>query len=120
MARTAITVDALTESTSATPTSTAIDATNNHVIAATAKVGKTVLRFNNTFAGSKAITIKAGDNPPALAQGQGDLTITLAQNASAVVVLDTSRFLQDDGTVNIDVAASMTGTIEAYQLPQGH
>lgn len=120
MARTAITVDALTESSASAPTSTTIDATNSHVIAATAKVGKTVLRINNTTASTKTITVLAGDNPPAHAAGQGDLTISLTQNQTKVVCLDTSRFLQDDGTVNLDVAASMTGTIEAYQLPQGH
>lgn len=120
MARTAITVDALTESTSATPTSTTIDATNSHVIPATAQVGETVLRINNTTASTKIVTIKAGANPPAVAAGLGDLAISLAQNVTGVVTLDTARFLQADGTVNVDVAASMTGTIEAYQLPQGH
>ena len=120
MARTAITVDQLTESTAATPTATAIDATNGHVIAATAKPGKTVLRINNSTGSTKVATVKAGANPPAGASGQGDLAISLATTVTAVVVLDTSRFTQADGTINIDIAASMTGTIEAYTLPQGH
>src|SRR5689334_3301138 len=114
MTRTAITVDTPAEGVAATPTATAIDATNHHVIAAGAKPGKILLIAQNTFAGSKALTVKAGDNPPAVAAGQGDATITIAtQNAYAVFVIDTSRFQQDDGTINIDVAASMTGSLWA-------
>lgn len=120
-ARTAITVDTPAESAAATPTATAIDATNSHVIAASARIGKIVIIAQNTFAGSKALTVKAGANPPAVAAGQGDATMTIAtQNAYGVIVLDPSRFRQADGTINIDVAASMTGSIWAIQLPQGH
>ncbi len=120
MARTVLTVTAPAESTATTPTATTIDATNSHYIPATAKAGECVIVALNTFAGSKALTVKAGDNPPAVAAGQGDLTITIAQDAYACAVLDTSRFLQDDGTINIDVAASMTGSIWVIQMPQGH
>lgn len=42
-----------------------------------------------------------------------------AQNDVAVVVLESARFVQADGKIYIDLAASMTGTIQALRLPAG-
>ena len=106
--------------TSNQPTATAIDATNNHVFTPDRSFDQLMIVLLNTFAGSKAVTIKAGVNPPAKRKDLGDLTITLAaQNDRAYQVLEGARFVQADGTVNIDVAASMTGSIWVLGIPKG-
>jgi len=121
MARTAVPVTALTANAeNENPTTTAIDATNQHEIASGGETDRLLLRIVNTFAGSKVVTIKAGVNPPAFRAGLGDLAITMgAQNDVAYVVLESARFAQADGKINIDVAASMTGSILALRLPKG-
>ena len=117
MARTALPVTTAYNS-GAAPTATAVDPTNGHVIAASATPTEELLIVvNNTFAGTKVVTIKAGDSPPASAAGQGDLAITCATSTNGIPIrIDSSRFLQADGTIEIDLAASMTGTIVVYAV----
>ena len=55
------------------------------------------------------VTFKAGDRYPAQRADLGDLVITLAANDGRVVHIETSRFLQDDGTIN--VIPSTTGLV---------
>ena len=55
------------------------------------------------------VTFKAGDRYPAQRVDLGDLIITLAANDGRVVVVETSRFLQNDGTIN--VIPSTTGLV---------
>lgn len=119
MARTNVPVLALTANAeNENPATTALDATNGHIIPAQSDMGRLVLRIVNTFAGSKVVTIKAGVAPPAFRAGLGDLAITMgAQNDVAVVLLESARFAQADGSIWIDLAASMTGTIQALKLP---
>ena len=118
MADTAITLTTLAlNASTAQPAGTAIVAANTHVITPTKASSKVIVRLNNTFAGSKDFTILAGDNPPADAAGQGDLVIAIAQDATVLVVLESSRFWQSNGTIRINVAASTTGFISAIQLP---
>ena len=75
MARTALTPVVLTANTStADPAGTAIDATNSHVFTSSSPLDEYVIRIVNTTASTKVATIKAGDNPPADAAGQGDRT----------------------------------------------
>lgn len=104
-------------------TGTALDATDHHVITLTCPLEELVIRVENTTAGTKAVTIKAGDNPPANAAGQGDLSVSLtAGNSTAqlamVAGLESARFAQNDGTLSIDVASGMTGFIAAYRVPR--
>ena len=117
MARTALPVTTAYNS-GAAPTATAVDPTNGHVIAASATPTEELLIVvNNTFAGTKVVTIKAGDSPPALAAGQGDLAITCAASTDGIPLrVESARFLQADGTINLDIAASMTGTIVVYKV----
>ena len=117
MARTALPVTTA-YNTGAAPTATAVDPTNGHVIAASATPTEELLIVvNNTFAGTKVVTIKAGDSPPALAAGQGDLAITCAASTDGIPLrVESARFLQADGTINLDIAASMTGTIVVYKV----
>lgn len=122
MANTTVHVTTLSNSaTTANPTGTAIVAADNHVITPTKASRKVFLRLTNTTNASKAFTLKAGDNPPADAAGQGDLSVTLTDGSTtpqiAFVALDASRFKQDDGTYIVTVASGTTGYIEAFQLP---
>ncbi len=47
------------------------------------------------------VTFKAGDRYPAQRADLGDLVITLASADGRVVPIETSRFLQNDGTINV-------------------
>jgi hypothetical protein len=55
------------------------------------------------------VTFKAGDRYPAQRADLGDLVITLAADDGRVVHIETSRFLQNDGTIN--VIPSTTGLV---------
>lgn len=105
----------------ADPEGTAIDASKTGVITLTKPARKVAIRITNTTASQKAATILAGDNPPADAAGQGNLVVTCGAGDSTPVskwvVLESARFLQNDGTIQITYAASMTGFVEAIQLP---
>jgi hypothetical protein len=124
MARTALTpVDVASNTSTADPAGTSLDATNSHVFTPTSPLHEYFIRVTNTTASTKTLTVKAGDNPPADAAGQGDLVVSLtAGNVTTQVKwigpLTSARFIQNDGTVNLDVAASMTGTITVFRLPR--
>lgn len=121
MADTAVHSTALTAATFvADPVGTTIVAGNNHVVDCTVyPPERTVLRIKQTDASARVATITAGDNPPADAAGQGTITKSMAQNEVWWVgPLSSSRFLQNDGTVIVTVAASFAGTIEAFRLPR--
>lgn len=124
MARTALTPVVLTaNSVVADPAGTALDATNSHTFTATHPTDEFVIRVVNTTAATKTVTLLAGDSPPADAAGQGNLVLSLADGSSTPTVkwfgpFTSSRFLQNDGTVNLDVAAAMTGTITVFRIPR--
>jgi hypothetical protein len=125
MPRTAVTVTPLPVDTATADVSdTAIDATNSHVITPPAGVAdeELLLRITNTTASTKVATVKAGVSPPAIASGQGDLTVSLAAGNVTPTVkwvrVSSGRFSQKDGTVNVDIASSMTGTIGAFTTPR--
>ncbi len=124
MARTAVTVNAISMNTAlADPTDTTADATNDHVITPTKPLSRILLRITHTAASTKVLTVVAGDNPPADAAGQGALTVSCAAgNVTPVVkwlVLSSDRFQQNDGTVQIDLESGFTGTIGAFSFPAG-
>jgi hypothetical protein len=78
----------------------------------------TVLRVVNTGA-EQDITIKAGDNPPALAAGQGDLVVTVAATTGVQFIgpFESGRFVQSDGSMLIE-AETVDGTITALRVPR--
>lgn len=120
MARTAVPYSPLVANSSLTdPAGTALDATNDHVINA-AEPERTVLRVTNTNGSDRIISVKAGDSPPALAAGQGDLAVTVPATTGVVWLgpFESGRFLQSNGTMEIDVVASHTGTITALKIPR--
>lgn len=123
MARTAVTVTSLTtNAVTASPAGTACDATNDHSISGVVPE-ELVLRVTNTAAGSQDLTVLAGDSPPALAAGQGNLVESFGAGDSTPVVkyigpLESGRFVQSDGSIHVDLASGFTGTIVAFHVPR--
>jgi hypothetical protein len=121
MARTAVAYTPWVANSNLTdPAGTTIDQANGMKIAA-AKPELTVLRVANTNGSNRVVTIKAGDAPPAGASGQGDLAVTVAATTGVQWIgpFESGRFIQADGTMEIDFAASFAGTITAFSLPRG-
>lgn len=122
MARTAVTVNTLTPNAGgAAPTTTAIDPTNGHSVAAPGPLEELFIIIGATFAGAKNYTFKAGANPPADASGQGDLVVSCKNETKWVGPFTSARFVQsgtDSGKLFVDVAASATGTITAVVVPR--
>ena len=92
--------------------------TNNMQLAA-ARPELTVLRVSNTDDDTAlTLTVKAGDNPPALAAGQGDLAVTVAFGTVQLIgPFESGRFLQSDGSMMIE-SSTTTGTITALRVPR--
>ena len=113
---------------------TAIDATNgmniaipSNVIPGNGSLERLVLYVQNSFAGTKTVTVRAGanttgnPNSPAFEAGKGDFTtgnLTASTGTAFIGPFEVARFVQPDGSVNVDFAASMTGTIWAVFLPR--
>jgi len=63
------------------------------------------------------VIVLAGDDPPALKKGQGNLTITLGASVAHVVALEAARFMQNDGTIK--ATCTDAGTLcEAVIMPR--
>lgn len=123
MARTAVTVTALAYNTAlARPAGTNADTSNGHSVAVSGPATRLLLVVKHTASGAKNLTVKAGDASPADAQGQGDLVVAFAAgNVTAVekvITVTSDRFIQNDGTISIDLESGFTGTIAAIQLPK--
>lgn len=112
---------------------TAIDATNGMnlqlpttAIPAAPQADTVVLYVQNTTASTKTVTIRAGANTtylnvPAFEAGKGDLTtgnLTATTGTAFIGPFEVARFEQNDGSLNIDFAAGMTGNIWALVLPK--
>jgi hypothetical protein len=118
MARVAVTIND-PQGTAATPTRTSADATNDHYIDCSAiPLEELVIEFRNTNGSDRVATIVAGDNPPADAAGLGNLDITVPATSGDKVVagLESARFIQSDGLVHIDLAASFAGDITVFRV----
>ena len=121
MARTNVPLSALVANAALTqPAGTNVDPTNGHVIAANGLAQRIILRVDNTTVSGKAVTIKAGAKPPAMLATLGDIVVTVpASTVQFIGPLTPDRVNQADGSINIDIAAGMTGTITALQIPGG-
>ncbi len=65
------------------------------------------------------VTIKAGTQPLAIASGQGDLVFTnLAVGTHFVGPLESGRFQQNDGTLQIKAATAANVSVAALQHPR--
>lgn len=126
MARTAVTPVAITLNSSGVnvasgTVSTALDPTNGHIIATNGIHRKYLIHVKNTTGSGKTVTFKAGVQPPAFLNGQGDLVSAsiAATTGEAMFIIDSARFAQADGSIWMDVAAAATGSVAVYALPQG-
>lgn len=127
MARTAIPLTNLTKDGIINePAGTAVDPTNGHYVDCSGLTGQLVLWVNNTFAGTKVVTVKAGASPPAFRKDLGDAALTAqASGRSFVGPVEAARFIQAPGGVDggtggrifVDLAAGVTGTIAALFIP---
>lgn len=64
------------------------------------------------------VTFLAGDNPPSLTAGKGDLDVVLAASDVRYLVLEAGRFLHDDNTIKATCTDAGT-TILAFLMPVG-
>ncbi len=101
------------------PTGVTADPTNNHVVDISGFGTDRLLLAVDITTTDRVVTIKAGDQPPAIAAGQGDLAVTCtAGTRKWIGPVESGRFAQNDGTLEIDLAASSTGTLTAYKVPR--
>lgn len=121
MARTAVPYSVITANGAINaPTGTVLNpgVGNGHTLN-DAVTEETVFRVTNTGTAGD-ITILAGDNPPALASGLGNLVFEVAATTGHAFFgpFESGRFMQSDGTVLIDVETGMVGTITAFRVPR--
>jgi hypothetical protein len=76
----------------------------------------TLLRVANASGGSGTISVLAGTNPPNVAAGQGNLTVTVANTTTQWVgPFESNRFIQSDGSLILETSVVMTVT--AFKVP---
>lgn len=120
MARTAATLVSLSNNAGTLDGGgTTYDVSNGMYIPAVPSGKRLLVRLTNTDDDTGlTVTFKAGAYPPALASGQGDLAITVAFGTTQFVELESGRFLQKDGTINVDVTVN-TGKLTPLVLAKG-
>jgi hypothetical protein len=98
---------------------TLVAAPTNDMQLANAVPEQTVLRvLNNDDDTALTLTVKAGDSPPALAAGQGDLAVTVAFGTTHFIgPFESGRFIQSDGSMMI-TSSTTTGTIAVLKVPR--
>lgn len=64
-----------------------------------------------------SVEFQAGDRYPAQRADLGDMTVTLAANDGRVIAIETSRFLQNDGTI-VCIPSTTGLVITAVMLPK--
>ena len=125
---TAITLRALTVNTALEqPTADVLDTGTAAVTLPLTPAGDThniLLEFINTAqaADDMTVTVLAGANPPAFRNTLGDLNITVAQDGVHYLVVESARFMQANGKINIKFTPASTKTqtmkIRAFKLPK--
>ncbi|OII64596.1 hypothetical protein BJP40_19850 [Streptomyces sp. CC53] len=98
---------------------TLVAAPTNNMQLADAFPELTVLRVTNTDDDTDlTFTVKAGDHPPALAAGQGDLEVTVAFGTAQLIgPFESGRFVQSDGSMLFE-STTTTGTVTALKVPR--
>jgi len=120
MARSKVTLAALARNDDTNITEAATDVTNDHVINIAGYQGEKVMILIETSTTATningTVTVKAGDYSD---KSIGDLAIPVTYSNVKGVVLETSRFKQDDNTILIDLATTskLAGYISAVALP---
>jgi hypothetical protein len=116
MARTLVPVTDLTAGTSVVdPAGTTADQPNGHTVTG-ARPEVLLLRVSNSTAGALNATVKAGTQPLAVSSGQGDLVVSVpATGAVFIGPLESARFLQNDGSLSLDLQAGFAGKVTAFR-----
>lgn len=119
MPRDAVAITALASGAgTAQPAGTTINVGNGATIPAKSS-DRLVVRVTNTAGAEKEVTFKAGVNPPAIRKGIGDLVVKLpATTGDVLVVLETARHAQADGSILADFSAATAGIISAVRIPK--
>ena len=119
MARDAISIVAPTvNAATAWGAGTTITPANDAVVSPGGNTQNLFLRITNTHGSDHTVTIKAGDNPPAFRSGLGDLTVTVpATSGDVLIPLESARFVQSDGTIEVDFETDHAGKAYAVRLP---
>lgn len=78
----------------------------------------TIIRAANASGGAGTVTVLAGDYPPALAKGLGNVTSASVANGASTFMgpFESGRFLQDNGSLIIETSVNMTLT--AFRVPR--
>lgn len=101
-----------------TPAGTTADQPNGHIIPVASRSQRIIVRLTNTNGTARVATFKAGVNPPAFRKDLGDLAVSVpATTGDVLVVLESARFVQADGSIWVDLAASFAGTVTAISMP---
>jgi hypothetical protein len=110
------------------PTATAADASNGMNIpvpkvttpGAADSINLLFLYVANTDSADHTCTVKTATGSPTGARGgTGDLVSTISHTAAGGIIgpLDSTRFTQSDGSLNVDFSSATGMTIVAYMLP---
>ncbi len=91
--------------------------TDGWVVAAPVAPDTMVLLKFLVDASGDTITIVAGDRPPSQRSGLGNLSLVLAASDVRYIIVDKSRFLQDDGTILVTCTDAGT-TCYAFTIPK--
>jgi len=76
--------------------------------------GKLLILINSTYAGASTAVIEAGEFT---GSGIGDKSITTAQNGVYAIVVESDKYKDFDGMINITFGTSNTGFVRALSLP---
>lgn len=138
MARTSVTPTALTgNGIIDIPAGTTINATlvtngvniplNTETVPSGPLARDTFLYVTNTAGADKAVTIRGGVGGgatagPAFRSGLGDLVVTAhtASGGGIIGPLESARFAQLDGSVNVDFGTGLTGVLTVFQIPKNN
>ncbi len=117
MPRDAVTVATLAESVAITnPAGTTIVPANDANIANVSDSGRVLVRVTNTHGSAHDVVFKAGDFERA---ALGDLTVNVPlTSGDKIVVLESARFVKEDGSIDVDFETDHAGKISAVRLPR--
>lgn len=119
MARTVLAQETLTKNgagTAGTGTTLAVGGSGYSIAAGPGVPDRLLIAVAFTGA-TGTVTVKAGANPPAVSAPIGDLTLTGFNQTKYIRIYESARFLQADGTVNIDFSgAAATGTATVFNM----
>lgn len=114
MARTALPITQGSQNAETAVVPVAADATNDMVIDATVATDKVIVYLAGDSTNPITYDFLAGDGSLA---SQGDLQVVLAATTDAIVTLESARFKDDEGNINIDVTGTVaTATMAAVAV----